>query len=47
MKKGFWLVLLAILFGGVIVYALWYINKRGELQNNSKDSFIPWQFRVK
>ena len=41
MKKGFWLVLLAILFGGVIVYALWYINKRGELQNNSKDSFIP------
>lgn len=42
MKKGILLSFAAIILMGVIVYALWYINKRGELTNNSKDSFIPW-----
>lgn len=42
MKKGLWLSVVAALFVGFVVYALWYINRRGELQNNSKDSFIPY-----
>ena len=42
MKKGVWLSILAVLLSGVIVYSMWYIYRRGELQNNSKDSFIPY-----
>lgn len=42
MKKGVWLSILAVLLSGVIVYSIWYIYRRGELQNNSKDSFIPY-----
>lgn len=40
MRKGI-LVFAAIVLVGIVVYAIWYINRRGELSNNSKDSFIP------
>lgn len=46
MKKGLWLSFAAAVFVGVVVYALWYIDRRGELQNNSKDSFIPYNSAV-
>lgn len=46
MKKGLWLSFAAVLFVGIVVYALWYIDRRGELQNNSKDSFIPYNSAV-
>lgn len=42
MKKGILLSFAALLLIGVIVYGMWYINKRGEWANNSKDSFIPY-----
>lgn len=40
MKKGI-LLFAALVLMGIVVYAVWYLNKRGELANNSKDSFIP------
>lgn len=42
MKKGILLSLIAAILVGVVVYTMWYINKRSELANNSKDAFIPF-----
>lgn len=42
MKKGVWLSIIGVLLLGLIIYSLWHIYRRGELQNNSKDSFIPY-----
>lgn len=44
-KKGI-LLFVAVLLIGFVVYAIWYINRRGELANNSKDSFIPYNSAV-
>lgn len=41
MKKGI-LLFAAVVLIGFVAYAVWYINRRGELANNSKDSFIPY-----
>ncbi|MDR1757289.1 MAG: WD40 repeat domain-containing protein [Culturomica sp.] len=41
MKKGFLLSLIAAVLVVFIAYAVWYIGKRGEWQNSSKESFIP------
>ncbi|MDE5638240.1 MAG: WD40 repeat domain-containing protein, partial [Odoribacter sp.] len=40
MKKGI-LLFAAVVLIGLVAYAVWYINRRGELTGNSKDSFIP------
>lgn len=40
MKKGI-LLFAAVVLIGLVAYAVWYINRRGELAGNSKDSFIP------
>lgn len=40
MKKGI-LSFAAVVLIGLVVYAVWYINRRGELAGNSKNSFIP------
>lgn len=40
MKKGI-LLFAAVILIGLVAYAVWYINRRGELAGNSKDSFIP------
>lgn len=42
MKKGIWLTLGAVVFIGVIVFAIWYINEEGKMRSGSKDSFIPY-----
>ena len=40
MKKGL-LLFAAVVLMGLVAYTVWYINRRGELAGNSKDSFIP------
>lgn len=40
MKKGI-LSFAAVVLIGLVAYAVWYINRRGELAGNSKNSFIP------
>lgn len=42
MKKGILLSLLAVVFVGVIIFALWYINEAGKMRTGSKDSFVPY-----
>ncbi len=42
MKKGILLFIAAFLLLGIVGYVVWTINRRHELSNNSKDSFIPY-----
>lgn len=42
MKKGVLLSLLAIVFVGVIIFGIWYINESERMRSGSKDSFIPY-----
>lgn len=42
MKKGILLSLLAIVFVGIIIFGIWYINESGKMRAGSKDSFIPY-----
>lgn len=42
MKKGILLSLLAVLFVGVIIFGIWYINESGKMRTGSKDSFVPY-----
>lgn len=46
MKKGIWLTIVAVILVGIIIAAMWYIDRRGKLANNSKDSFIPYNSAV-
>lgn len=41
MKKGIFLSLLAVIFAGVVIFAIWYINEAGKVHAGSRDSFIP------
>lgn len=40
MKRGL-LLFVAVILLALVFYTVWYINRRGELANNSKGSFIP------
>lgn len=46
MKKGILLSLLAVILVGVTIYGIWYINERGKLGSNDKNSFIPYNSAV-
>lgn len=42
MKKGILLSLLGLVFVGIIIFGIWYINESGKMRSGSKDSFIPY-----
>lgn len=46
MKKGILLSFLAVLLVGVTIYGIWYINERGKVGSNDKNSFIPYNSAV-
>lgn len=41
MKKGIILSLLALVFVGFVVFAIWYINEQEKIGSNSKEAFVP------
>ncbi|MEG2339313.1 MAG: WD40 repeat domain-containing protein [Odoribacter sp.] len=42
MKKGILLSLVAVMFVGVIIFAIWYINEDGKIRVGSREAFVPY-----
>ena len=46
MKKGILLSLGALILVGVVVFAIWYISEKREMQIDRKEAFVPYNSAV-